>query len=531
MKLGFWPSAGAIAASSVIALTPAQAQIWVAQDILNHTSARSINLQARKGSETVVVDTVSRSWIERAMSVSIRLAPAYDMSVPAVLVTYDKSPNAYVTFDKQRQPVMAINTAMLRMVGEDDNLLAAVIGHEFGHLKANHLTDGASKQKLTSLIGILAGLALDLSQAKRGIDTQGLGTQIGALGGDLVNAKFNRDQEREADELGIQAMARAGFNPQAVSTLWRQMAGRGSGGAGLWLDSHPSHAERERAMLTAAASLSPSTLMSPTASAQFAGIDLPEVRDPWPPSTYNGLALTPSDQSAEAPSNYRRGLEHHRANRFEEAVAAWQASIEVDNDERAMVYLSDAHVMGRGIPKNDVTAYELMQRAASKGLTIAIYMLGEMKSRGTGSAQDAEEAHRMFIIAHQRGWPRATARLGLNYMTGSNATPRDSAKARQLAQSAADRNDALGKSVLGAMVRDGLGGPADPSRGFQLLREGVDAWPGGSFGQFQLAIAYERGLGVTADKDAAIAAYRRAASAGVTVARDRLKALGAADSP
>lgn len=509
-----------------------QAQVWKAQDILSATNTSRVRLTARQDSQQVTADIIERAWVERAMSVVQRLAPAYGMQVPTVIVTYDKSPNAFVTANKQGDPIMGLNTEMLRLTGDDENMLAAVIGHELGHLKARHLSEGSAKQGIVTFLGVLAGLAIDVSQVRRGVDTQGLATQLGALGSDLVNAKFNRDQEREADELGIQAMARAGFDPSAVPQLWRKMSTSSGSGAGLWLDSHPSHAERERAMQVAAAALTPTSPAAPIlATAQYASIDLPAIADPWPRSQYSSLALTAQEQVAEIPSHFRRGLEAFKAGRQDEALAAWHQAVETDGDERAMAYIGDAYMVGRGVPKDSAKAYEYFQRSASKGLTVAIHMLGEMAAQGSGNRQEPLEARNMFILAHHRGFTRSSARLGLMYLAGTANVSRDVPKGLQLAQWAAERNDPLGKSVYGAMLRDGTGITADPARAFVLLKEGADALPTNGYANYQLAVTYERGLGVTTDKDAAIAGYRRALAAGVTLARDKLKALGASETP
>ncbi|UUZ74464.1 M48 family metalloprotease [Polaromonas sp. P1(28)-13] len=74
---------------------------------------------------------------------------------------------------------MVINTDMLRLAGNNDSMMAAVIGHELGHLKAEHVTKGANTATAISFIGALLGAAVDINQAKQGHDTYGLGSAIG----------------------------------------------------------------------------------------------------------------------------------------------------------------------------------------------------------------------------------------------------------------------------------------------------------------------------------------------------------------
>ena len=94
---------------------------------------------------------------------------------------------------------MAINTDMLRLAGDSDDMMAAVIGHELGHLKAEHLTKGAAAAATVTMLGVILGAVIDANQAKHGNNTQGAGVALGSLGAGLVTSKFSRDQEREAD--------------------------------------------------------------------------------------------------------------------------------------------------------------------------------------------------------------------------------------------------------------------------------------------------------------------------------------------
>lgn len=502
-------------------------QSWLASGILAKTSAVRVSLRANIDGNIQTVATIERVWVERAVSITQRLAKQYDMPLPMVYLTHSKSPNAFVTFNKQRQSVMALNTAMLSLVGHDEDLMAAVIGHELGHLKANHLTEGAAAQTFVRLIGILAGATYDVNQAKRGRDTQGAGRQVGALGGDLISAKFNRDQEREADELGIQAMTGAGFSATASPRLWRMMANMGGGGSGFWLDSHPSHTERERSLQLAASNLQPAYSQSAasTAPVQVSSIELPYVSDPWPTSPFKTFALTAPELAATEPGNYRKYIEAFRSGQFELAMEALKASADDDLDERAMARLYGFFLTGKHVPKDDVRAREYAELSATKGFAPGIYALGDATLRKLGSAPFDLQASEIFTLAHQRGLPTATYRLALLHLSGQGGANRDALKARQLAQLSAERNDARGKSLYGAFLRDGVGGPADPMRGFQLIKEAVAAAPSNGFANLQLGIAYERGVGTNADRQAALEAYRKASAAGMQQAKDRLKAL------
>lgn len=346
---------------ALLGLAPpvAFAQVWEAQQMLQRGSSGTLNLLVKKGDSTEVADTVDLSAVARLVDVTQRLSPALGLAVPRVIVTKDATANAFVTLDKNREPVLAFNTEMLRMVGQDDDLTAAVVGHELGHLKANHLTEGAAQQGLVNLLGLLAGLAVDVNQAKHGVNTYGLGMQLGQLGSGLVSAKFNRDQEREADRLGIDVMARAGFRPEAVAQLWRRMEQQGGGSDGLWWSSHPSHDEREQAMRLAAAQLTPTPRAvavapavptngyAPSNFATHLATSLPPVDDPFPKTT----AFTTLATHAGEPGAYAEGVVAYRSGQYPEALAAFTKGA-AEDDERAMFMLGHMHRFGQGTDRD-----------------------------------------------------------------------------------------------------------------------------------------------------------------------------------
>nr|WP_295785997.1 M48 family metalloprotease [Rhodoferax sp.] len=231
-------------------MTLLAAEYWTVQGLLSESSSK---IRLLKGTEEL--DQVNRDWVQRMNDVSVRMAAVYGISTPQLMIAKQSGPNAFVTLDKDNQPLMVMNTDMLKMIGDDDDLMAAVIGHEIGHLHGKHLTNGKAKAAVIGFIGSLVGLVVDISQAKKGVDTGGLGVKLGTAGALLVTAKFSRDQEREADDLGIARMANAGFNPAAAPRLWELMEKQGGGGNGLWMSSHPSSSERHSTLTASAQTL------------------------------------------------------------------------------------------------------------------------------------------------------------------------------------------------------------------------------------------------------------------------------------
>ena len=136
----------------------------------------------------------------------------------------------------------------LLSVAENQDQLATVVGHEIAHVLSRHSNERISTQYATStgleLAGAVAGQATPLKQTLFGL--LGVGAQVGIL------LPFSRSQESEADLVGLELMAKAGFDPRQSVNLWRNMIAEG-GGEGSdtppeFLSTHPSGESRIRAL-------------------------------------------------------------------------------------------------------------------------------------------------------------------------------------------------------------------------------------------------------------------------------------------
>ncbi len=120
--------------------------------------------------------------------------------------------------------------------------LAAVIGHEIGHVQAGHgnerMSDQFAAQAGLQLVNALAGGDRASTQNQQLMSLLGLGVQVGVL------LPFSRTQESEADQLGMLYMAQAGFDPHEAIKLWRNMIASGGAKPAEWLSTHPSDQRR-----------------------------------------------------------------------------------------------------------------------------------------------------------------------------------------------------------------------------------------------------------------------------------------------
>lgn len=131
---------------------------------------------------------------------------------------------------------MAIYTGLIDRLKPTDDELAAVLGHEMAHALREHSREQISQQMATQV-------GLSVLSAVTGV--QG----VGDLGAALTNVMFtlpnSRTHEAEADLIGVELAARAGYDPRAAVTLWQKMAALGGSSAPPeFLSTHPSPATR-----------------------------------------------------------------------------------------------------------------------------------------------------------------------------------------------------------------------------------------------------------------------------------------------
>ena len=126
-------------------------------------------------------------------------------------------------------------------VANTDAYLAVVMGHEIGHAIARHSAERISQQMAVQGVGGAVGVAT----AGQSSATQGIINQLYGVGGNLVLLKYSRNQESEADRLGLTFMAMAGYDPHNAVAFWQRMAAQSKGGAQPeLLSTHPADATR-----------------------------------------------------------------------------------------------------------------------------------------------------------------------------------------------------------------------------------------------------------------------------------------------
>ena len=133
---------------------------------------------------------------------------------------------------------MAIYTGLIEQVDPTDDELAQVMAHEISHALAKHTAEKMSMQIATSVGVAAVGIASD---------NTGVALTGAALTAMLaVNLPNSRAAEKEADRMGIELAARAGFDPAAAASLWRKMAAVSKSGTPQFLSTHPEPSNRQQ---------------------------------------------------------------------------------------------------------------------------------------------------------------------------------------------------------------------------------------------------------------------------------------------
>ena len=195
-------------------------------------------IKEAEGKKTLNVD---KAMLERVRGISHRLIAQVGVFRPdatkwswEVNVEKNDQLNAYCMPGGK----IMVFSGLIEKLNTTDDELAAVIGHEISHALREHGRERMSQayvqqfglQALASFVGGTAG-----SLAAQGA---GMGTQL------FFALPNGREQEREADKMGLELAARAGYNPDAAVTLWQKMSANNKGAPPEFLSTHPASENR-----------------------------------------------------------------------------------------------------------------------------------------------------------------------------------------------------------------------------------------------------------------------------------------------
>ncbi len=125
---------------------------------------------------------------------------------------------------------IAFYTGILDTLKLTDDEVAMVMGHEIAHALREHARERMGKTAATGLGANLLSQVLGLGQ---------VGQTVTQYGAQLLTLKFSREDESEADLVGLELAARAGYDPRAGISLWRKMSAANKNAPPQWLSTHP----------------------------------------------------------------------------------------------------------------------------------------------------------------------------------------------------------------------------------------------------------------------------------------------------
>jgi predicted Zn-dependent protease len=129
-------------------------------------------------------------------------------------------------------------------VTKTEAALAVVLGHEIAHAVAYHSSEQMTKQQNQQMLGGIVNTAITAVTGQN-TATSSVLSQLYGLGSNMATLKYSRDNETEADHIGLIFAAMAGYDPNEAISFWQRMASS-SGGSSTpqWLSTHPSDAQR-----------------------------------------------------------------------------------------------------------------------------------------------------------------------------------------------------------------------------------------------------------------------------------------------
>ena len=241
-RRGFLLAAGAAAAAPAMA----QVEVGSASGIRKLVPAETLENSARQQYSQVLAEARSKNalapddhpQLQRLHTVARRLIPHTAQWNPRsrewkwqVNLIGSKQINAWCMPGGK----IAFYTGILDQLKLNDDEVAMIMGHEMAHALREHARERLAKTQAT-------GMGLSIASQLLGLGS--LGDAAANLGTQLLSLKYSRDDETEADLVGLEIAARGGYRPEASVALWQKMMAASGNGGPNFLSTHPSGSNR-----------------------------------------------------------------------------------------------------------------------------------------------------------------------------------------------------------------------------------------------------------------------------------------------
>ena len=213
-------------------------------------------------SDDQLVELSAQAWAETKAQTPISKdakANARMQSIGPRIANVANIPNAqweFVVFDSKEKNAFVLPGGKVGFYkglidfADNDDQIAAVLGHEVGHVKARHAARRIGQETATGLLvqggGLLLGSTVQMSDEMLNtvMAAAGAGASVGVL------LPFSRSNESEADLLGADYMHAAGFDVKQSVRLWEKMAAASESSGQEWMSTHPDPSRRARELKT-----------------------------------------------------------------------------------------------------------------------------------------------------------------------------------------------------------------------------------------------------------------------------------------
>jgi len=213
-------------------------------------SSEDVAKSAAQSYEQVINEAKSKGQLDKNPAQLQRVRNIADKLIPQTAVFRKDAPAwkwevHVITSDEINAWCMpggkiAFYTAIIEKLNLTDAEIAAVMGHEISHALREHGRERMSQELIKQGVLALGGAYLESQNVKNG--------QYYVAGASILSSfftlKYSRIQETEADDMGLELMARAGYNPAEAINLWKKMASQGGGKPPEILSTHPADETR-----------------------------------------------------------------------------------------------------------------------------------------------------------------------------------------------------------------------------------------------------------------------------------------------
>lgn len=301
------------------------------------------------------------------------------------------------------EPVVLLTPKMFKVISQDPDMAAALLGHEFAHLTLNHSSQKKTEAVVGAVIAFIAGTALEIVFQRR-LGVVNLGMNLGSLTGDVATTAFSREHESEADTQGIEWAIAAGYNPYGAAKFFSAMQRHSSDPLFSFLSTHPMTGDRiESAKKLAADFLArkeeQANQVKEKALAERRSVEIAANKE-----LARVSALIEEERARSTPRSPEAlsGAEAFAAGDFKLAHAKFELCAAA-SEVACVNNLGVLYERGLGVDADPKLATSYFKKAADQGLALGISNYASAIANGYDGRIDRQKILPMFVDAAAKG--------------------------------------------------------------------------------------------------------------------------------